>query len=167
MEGNAEATIIRKMHTKIGYAPLVIETILSMIESSVRSRRLVHGLHLDRENRKAYVTFSGVNEHFRSLIGPHAGGREALSEKVIGKVLRGLAEEDPCEFKKGGMVWTCLDILLLLEEALESGHNHLGLVALMEGTLPPWTIKQESNGKPSVPAAPPRSVFYNLGKVDR
>ena len=134
VEGQASIDIMQKLRTRGGASPLVVETILKMLDDKVPPP----GLAVD--DNELYVLSSGVLDYFRRKMSPIT--REVLSQAQIGSSLKGLAQDQdsyPRELKtrkgEGRKRWIRLDIDTLLAAAQTTGAECRKLEALVDARL--------------------------------
>jgi len=126
MQGSVDAEIVRKLSTRSGMAPEIIETIISMIETSEPQNSYVaaHG--------SIYVTNAAVVDYHRNSFSHKT--RRNLNHTSVGKTLRSLelpgsAKRGPYSVKKANgedsprKRWVRLNPVRLLEEAIEYGYR--------------------------------------------
>ncbi len=123
MQGNLESDLMRDMRTQSGAAPLVIRTLIYMLESA--SKQNMKGLSI--ENGEAFVTASGVHDCYKADL----GNRRELNTQQILNVLRSVvvpgATKNPtwhvnAQGERIRARWHPLDLLILLEEAYTNGY---------------------------------------------
>lgn len=123
VQGGNNPEIMFDMRTQSGRSPIVIETILRMLDS------LQPNVGVAIEDGKVYVTTYAVLDYFRQRVSQTAQG-ERINMANITSVLKGLIVEEP---PTGGTVlaskkelgrrrWHELDVELLMSVALRDGH---------------------------------------------
>lgn len=121
VQGRMDGDIVRKLASRAGKAPDVIETVIQMIEANLP---FVHGL--DIADGVVYVTASGVSQFHNNVL---SSKRRALSPQDISRVLASLVisreDADPGQTTRGKTRarWHRLDPVRLYEEAVEMGHR--------------------------------------------
>lgn len=125
VEGQMDAEIVRRLSTRSGSAPEIVETIIQMIESNepiIDGRVIVDG--------KVYVTNAGVVQFHRNNLS--AKTRRQLTYGAVGKTLNSLmvpgSSTEPMTLttdtgEKRRTRWRVLDVTRLLEEAVEYGYR--------------------------------------------
>ena len=131
VEGNARHEIMFEMRTQSGSTPLVIETIIQLIEQSVRKE----GCVVFQGN--LFVLTETVLNYFRDHLSQNT--RERLTARVIGSVMKSLVlREHPNPFiiktreKHGRRRWHEIDCRLLLDVAQRDGWKCAKLEQLIE-----------------------------------
>lgn len=128
VEGSIEqnAEILQKLRTQSGSTPLVIETLVMMLNSVLEPKELVI-----TENNRLYVTTHGVTQYFRTHLQNHVKG-EALTDKKVLSALRGLAmigeeNKNPILLEAredlGRRRWIELDVRVLWNACDSIGHD--------------------------------------------
>lgn len=132
VEGNLESEIMRDMRTQSGVAPLVIRTLIYMIEAA--SKDNMRGLAI--EQGSVFVTASGVVEVYRSDI----ANRRDLNASQVLNVLRSVVmpggSKNPtvhvnAKGERTKARWHHLDLCILLEEAYTNGYPSKTLEKLL------------------------------------
>ncbi len=135
IEGNMTDALMREMSTRSGSAPLVIETLIKMIE--VQSP--LPGLHVN--GRRIYVTTSSIVDFFRMS---EMANETTLNSRIVSKVLKGIELSDSnneprrIEVSKGQFKtarWREIDPILLLQEAIENGYQCRSLESIANDQL--------------------------------
>jgi hypothetical protein len=120
VEGSGAKDLMFEMQTQVGSSPLVIETILNMLDR----RETIDGLVI-RQKHEVFVTTHAVVEYFRT----HLSGkvRDNLTTHKVASVLQGLVKEDakyPFVIeghpKAGRRRWHKLDV----HKILAAGERH-------------------------------------------
>lgn len=125
VEGSMPDSLIRSMATRSGKAPIVVETVLHMIESP----RFV-GAVVDVSGGSVHVSSKAVLDHWRNQFAGKT--RDSLTMKHVSSSLIGLERKNVYQSPEpytltvpGGMKkrarWRELDVQLLLSEAHEHG----------------------------------------------
>lgn len=135
VEGNMNQSVLFEMRTQSGSSPLIIETILRMLESSIpkfEGMAIVGG--------RLFVSTAEVLNFFRQHIAP--GAKRDISTDQIANVFRGLSvRENPEPYvletreHVGKRRWHELDCAVLLEVARKDGFKCDKLAALVSGIL--------------------------------
>src|SRR5690606_21223425 len=122
VEGNYNDDLIWEMRTQSGSAPLVVESLIQMIESARNYEGLVK-----TDDGRVYVLASEVLKHFRNTTMQRSSG-ERLNAQQIESVLKGLSvriPDKPVELKERPQVgfarWYELDVECLLSSARRGG----------------------------------------------
>lgn len=123
VEGNLESELMRDMRTQSGVAPLVIRTLIYMIESPSKSQ--MKGLSI--EDGQVHVTAAGVVEVYRADL----ANRRDLNTSQVLNVLRSVVlpggSKNPTHHVNGQgerikARWYPIDLITLLEEAYSNGY---------------------------------------------
>lgn len=134
VEGNMTDELIRTMSTRSGSAPLVIETLIKMVENEGH----LDGFHID--GYRIYVTTSAVVNFFRAS--PMSSANTTLNQRTVGKVLKGLivagSSRDARTLQISESVskkakWREIHAALLLDEAIEHGYQCTKLERIAAG----------------------------------
>ncbi len=124
IEGDMDASIIDEMRVQSGSSPIVIETLVRMIENQGMGGGRSDGLAISDEG--VHVLTNGVLQFFRAKIAQNVS--EKLNAGQVGKVLNGLVEYEsrPKVLKgfeaKGRVRWHKLDVSILLTVADNLGY---------------------------------------------
>lgn len=133
IEGNNAQAIMFDMRTGSGSAPLVIETIIKLMEAKNRGR-LYPGITVD--NGELYVLHTTILEYYRAEIAPVV--KHVLTSANLSKVLKGLVKKDSevaiLESRKdlGRKHWNQIDASLLYQVACAEGRITPVLYSLIE-----------------------------------
>lgn len=123
IEGNLDSEIMRDMRTQSGVAPLVIRTLIYMIEAP--NKQQMKGLAI--EDGRVFVTTSGVVDVYRADL----SNRRDINATQVSNVLRSVVlpggSKNPTHHvnAQGERVkarWCCIDLITLLEEAYTNGY---------------------------------------------
>lgn len=123
VEGNLDSELMRDMRTQSGIAPLVIRTLIYMIEAP--NKQNMKGLSI--EDGRVYVTASGVVEVYRADL----SNRRDVNTSQVMNVLRsvvmpGGAKSPTYHVNATGerikARWHLIDLVTLLEEAYSNGY---------------------------------------------
>lgn len=123
MEGNLDSELMRDMRTQSGVAPLVIRTLIYMVEAA--SKANMKGLAIEPEG--VFVTSNGVVESYRNDL----GNRRDINAQQVLNVLRSVVMQGGTKSPsfhvnaQGERVkarWYRLDLVTLLEEAYSNGY---------------------------------------------
>lgn len=121
VEGNQAQEIMFDMRTGSGNTPLVMETLIHLIEQPGQ-----RGRELSIFEGRLYVTYSAVLSYFRDELS--ATTKEKLTQNTIQKVFRGLVKREckgswvlPNKKEMGRKYWHELDCELLLQVAQRDG----------------------------------------------
>lgn len=138
VEGGNSQKIMFDMRTGSGNTPLVIETIIRLLETPSRHK----GIAI--EDGELYVTHDAVLNFFREEIGKDT--RQTLTGGAVTTVLRGLVKSETHYAKElasrpelGKKYWQNIDAMLLLKVAQQNGTPSKRLEALVQ--------EQEARGK--------------------
>lgn len=132
VEGNLDSELMRDMRAQSGVAPLIIRTLIYMIESV--SKQAMKGLAI--EDGRVYVTASGVVDVYRSDL---ANRRDITTTQVM-NVLRSLVvpggSKNPTYHVNatGERIkarWHLIDLVTLLEEAYSNGYPSRNIETLL------------------------------------
>jgi hypothetical protein len=127
MQGALDADIMRKLATRGGSSPEIIETIVSLIENQTINDGLVI------VKGEVYVTSSGVTEHHRTAIARKTGNNIGLG--AITKTLRSIEMADSRResgpytillesgINSKNARWFKLDVARLMDEAVTYGYR--------------------------------------------
>lgn len=131
VEGNAGADIMFKLRTTGGSAPLVIETLLGMVEAATMPPGM--GVEEDR----LFVLSHAITDHFRTTLASKT--RETLTDAMVMAALKGLCvrQDNPprtlsTRQKQGRVRWIEVDCESLLAVAERHGHVCTKLLDLTE-----------------------------------
>ncbi len=131
VEGNARHEIMFEMRTQSGSTPLVIETIIRLLEQPLMKEGCVV------YEGKLYVLTEAILNYFRDTLSQNT--RERLTAKVIGSVMKSLVMRDnPHPFiiqtreKHGRRRWHEIDCALLLSVAERDGWKCAKLEQILE-----------------------------------
>lgn len=134
VEGNHAQAIMFDMRTGSGSAPLVIETIIKLLECRNRGNRY---LGITIEDGELYVLHTTIMEYYRAELASVAGFK--LTSNNLSKVLKGLVKEESegqFELKSrkdlGKKNWQMLDTELIYQVASSEGRITPVLAALVE-----------------------------------
>lgn len=141
VQGGFQPDVAIVLRTRSGAAPLVLETLVKMIETGVAGKLPKHvaqGMIVDRATSKVWVLAGAVLDSYRS--DPiQMGGRKDVDAVRIGSTLTGLSLCAPRVFRHemrpevGPQCWHQLDLALLLESARKDGRPTPMLAQLVEG----------------------------------
>jgi hypothetical protein len=134
LKGHVPDHLRQRLHTRSGSSPVVIETIIRMIEvpSFVANGDIVY-----MAGGRVAVSASAIIEAHRN----DTRAKRELNHKNVGSVLRSLKDPDTPNYPrviqtpKGprNQRWTEIDLKTLLSEAQEHGYRHEVLRGLVEG----------------------------------
>jgi hypothetical protein len=144
IQGNATDSLIRMMATRSGTSPLVVETLVRMVESE----SILHGLHVT--NSAIMVTTSAIVDFYRT--GAMGTGSSKLSQSVVSSVLKGLVVPSSASYPrviktKAGLKkarWRELDPGILLSEAVEHGYRCQVLESIVSGKTLKTTVVDDT-----------------------
>lgn len=134
MEGNLDGQIMREMRTQTGIAPLVIRTIISMVESPGGHNQ--QGVSI--QDGRVYVTAHGIVESYKA---DFTANRRDMNTKQVGTVLKGLVVQGSPTGSTWRVLpngqrlkarWHELDITILYEEAQVAGFPSKRLSELID-----------------------------------
>jgi hypothetical protein len=135
VEGSYDPDIMSLLTTRSGSAPLVVETVVAMVEAHAAP----HGLAMDKKIGLC-VTSDGVVQYFRKYLAKDS--RETLTNKQVTDVLRGLVNFEQhrkyareLETPHGTLRarWWALNAEELLDTAQEYGLKHTRLAKFVTG----------------------------------
>ena len=123
VEGNLDSEIMRDMRTQSGVAPLVIRTLIYMIESP--NKQQMKGLSV--EDGRVYVTASGVVDCYRADLGNRRDINTSQALNVLRSVVLPGGSKNPTYHAtaNGERIkarWHAIDLVTLLEEAYTNGY---------------------------------------------
>ena len=131
VEGNAGADLMFKLRTGSGAAPLVIETLLKMIESSTMPSTMAI------DDDRLFVLVHGVTDYFRQNLAQKI--RENLTDQMVTTALKGLSvrQENPPRVletrrAQGRVRWMELDAEAIYAVAERNGYTCPKLLAVVE-----------------------------------
>jgi len=132
VEGNLDSELMRDMRTQSGIAPLVIRTLIYMIEAP--SKQNMKGLSI--EEGRVYVTASGVVEVYRADLSNRRDVNTSQVMNVLRSVVMPGGAKSPTYHANatGERIkarWHCIDLVTLLEEAYTNGYPSKGLEKLL------------------------------------
>lgn len=166
VEGNHAQAIMFDMRTGSGSAPIVIETIIKLLECRNRGIRY---LGVTVEDGELYVLHTTIMEYFRAELASAADFR--LTPSNLSKVLRGLVKEEserPFELRTrkdlGKKNWLMIDSELLYQVATNEGRITPVLAALVEEQIA--RRNGSYSGKPvSLEEAPPSENVLSMASA--
>lgn len=132
VEGNLEGELMRDMRTQSGVAPLVIRTLIYMVEAA--SKQNMKGLAI--ENNQVFVTASGVLDVYRADLANHREMNTSQVMNVLRSVVMPGGSKNPtyhcnAQGERIKARWHRLDIVTLLEEAYTNGYPSKQLEKLL------------------------------------
>jgi len=124
MEGPRDSRLVRRLSTRSGNAPEVVETVIHMIESNKQDQDAIVV-----QDGSIYVTTGGVVNHHRNAFASKS--RRSLSSRAVSRTLDSLrtagSPTEPYSIKIGDKPvrkrWRELDSRRLLGEAVEYGYR--------------------------------------------
>lgn len=129
VEGGSNTELLFEMQTASGASPLVIESIIRLIETQSDGKGVVlRDADIDGEPPKIFVTTAAILDYFRAFMANKAG--ERLSSHQINKVLANIARTGdsgkkaallPERAAAGRVRWHDLDISVLSRAAATEG----------------------------------------------
>lgn len=130
IEGNSHDAVWMTMRTRSGKSPLVIETIISMLNTPTD----IKGMKVTPDG-KLFILAKAILEHFRGKISKES--RETMSQNDVNETLKGLVEVDhPGPFNvpgtEGRFRWHQIDVEVLTAVADRDGHTCSRLSLLHE-----------------------------------
>lgn len=142
VEGNGHETLMSEMRTRGGSAPLVVETLLRMIETKTRDHE---GLSV--EDGRLYVLSSAILTYYRDHLSSKT--KESLSSRKIGAVLKGLVTQTTIQRvldsrpNVGRKCWHEIDLVALRRVARDDGWECKRLDGLISEQIKRGTIGAE------------------------
>ena len=128
VEGLVDSDVEKLIRTRSGSAPEIIETVVTMIESTTPG---IEGLHIDTTAATVHVTSSGVMKYHRAL--RHQMGGRTIGQKAFSSVLKSLVMPGDPDYPRvlklvngpSSMLarWHELDLRVLLTEAITLGYR--------------------------------------------
>lgn len=152
VEGNTEGRIVQDMRTRSGKAPLIVETLINMIEASPAAISPGANNGIAETEEGIFVTANGVLEFWRSAM-TDTGKKAELNHKAVGAVLRSLAKKSKHDTKPTWMQarsglrlkarWWQIDPALLLRRAVDYGLRAQKLTQLVQQDDPDHPILRQ------------------------